>query len=72
MRAKDRKWLEGIAGASEPGSGMYRGEREDFVPSTVARRLGVFIRMEYPHNPVHKGRWVITDAGRDALKGDDQ
>lgn len=68
MRAKDRKWLEQIEMLCRPGvGGMYNGMTVDRLPQSVALRLGAFIRSEFPHNPVHKERWIITDEGRKAL-----
>lgn len=53
-----------------PGVGMYPGIRQDLVPGKVTeslRKLGLIDHF-VPHNPVHKDRWVITPAGRAALK----
>jgi hypothetical protein len=67
MRVKDRKWLQQIADATDHSGGMYSGLVVDMVPPTVARRLAGFIESYSPHNPIHKDRWVIVEAGRRAL-----
>jgi len=69
MRKKDARWLGFIKAASSPGSGMYSGLQTDMVPAGAADRLyklGYILRNS-PHNPAHKDRFVITDAGRAAL-----
>lgn len=69
MTEQQRKWLDLVRLASNASRGSP-GEREDLVPSKVARwmeRSGYVDRV-IPHNPVHKERFVITDAGLDALK----
>jgi hypothetical protein len=74
LSKKQRKWLEHIDLASKASSGMYRGERCDFVPfkaASVLEKHG-FVSLEIPHNPVHKERWVITDEGRAALSEIDE
>ena len=65
MKAKDRKWLQRIADATTSHASMYRGERYDFVPEAPRMRLlaDAFIQYESPHNPVHKDRLVVTNAG---------
>jgi hypothetical protein len=67
MRKKDRKWLEEIQRATDAPPGMYAGMSVALLPHTVARRLGAFIISSAPHNPIHKDRWVISEAGRKAL-----
>lgn len=70
MRKQDRRWLERVAMESNASGPMYAGMRADFLPSGPSGRLrkAGLIRSESPHNPVHKDRWVITDAGRMALE----
>lgn len=55
--------------AAGPGSGLYPGIQWDFAPRrfTKLSNLGLVERYT-PHNPVHKERAVITQAGREALK----
>lgn len=61
MRKRDEKWLSLVAASS--------GQRYDFVPPAVARRLerDGYIYLHTPHNPVHVDRYFITEAGREAL-----
>ena len=65
LRKKDAKWLN----CCTFNSGMYEGWRVEDMPVNVAKRLKGFnfIRVEYPHNPVHKERYVATAKGRVAL-----
>lgn len=65
---KARKTLEHIKLCSN-GGGMYPGVRTEDVSFKVGSRLHRegLIRYFIPHNPVHKERWIITDAGLDAL-----
>lgn len=68
MTPQQRKWLELIRMASD-GRGMYAGERIDVIPPKHLRafeRSG-WVDIVIPHNPVHKERVAITDAGRAAL-----
>ena len=68
MTPTQRKWLELVAMSSGGGS-MYAGQRQDLIPPKVARwmeREGV-VHLEVPRNPSHKERFVISQAGRDAL-----
>ncbi len=67
IRKKDRKWLEEIRLTTDTPPGMYAGLSIDLLPPTVARRLSAFILSSPPHNPIHKDRWIITEAGRRAL-----
>lgn len=67
MRKQDRKWLEEIQRTTDAPRGMYAGLSIDLLPHTVATRLGAFILSSPPHNPIHKDRWVISEAGRRAL-----
>lgn len=69
LSPKARKWLDLIAVSSRPSGSMYRGQIVDLVPPKFARafeRSG-WVDREIPHNPVHKERFVITEAGRAAL-----
>lgn len=69
MKAKDRKWLEMVHADSDVSLGMYRGTHPNCIPEAPATRLerAGLIYCEYPHNPAHKPRWIITGAGRAAL-----
>ena len=70
LTAKQEKWLRFIAGASKIGDrALYAGAHADFIPAKVRRALqdARLIESEFPHNPVHKERVVITDIGREAL-----
>jgi hypothetical protein len=61
MRKRDEKWLLLVSAEN--------GQRHDFVPRSVARRLerDGYIYLHTPHNPVHVDRYFITEAGREAL-----
>ncbi len=69
MTPKQRKWLELVDMASR-GSGMYAGERVDVLPPKVARWMeeAGYVYRVVPHNPVHKERLAVTEAGRAALR----
>ena len=68
LTTQDRKWLDLIRMASTRSRGSL-GERDDLLPPKVLRRLerAGFVDRITPHNPVHKDRIVITEAGREAL-----
>lgn len=70
LTAKERKWLDLISTATAHGSGLYDGERADLVPAKIARKFesSGWVERVYPHNRVHKDRFVITSKGLDALK----
>lgn len=67
MRKQDRKWLEQVRLLTDSSGGMYPGMPVDRLPPSVTRRLGPYLESYSPHNPIHKERWTITQAGRDAL-----
>ncbi len=71
MNQKQRKWLERIELFSQPSpSLMYAGIRVDDAPGKAVRALeqAGLISSYYPHNPAHKARYIITEAGRSALR----
>lgn len=65
---KAQKTLEHI-GLMSGVAGMYPGVRTEDVSRKVGYRLYQegLIRLFIPHNPAHKERWVITEAGRNAM-----
>jgi hypothetical protein len=67
MTPKIRKWLE-LVSLSSKGSG-YPGTPVDVMPPKIVREIerNGWADLFIPHNPSHKERLVITQAGRDAL-----
>lgn len=70
LNKQQRNWLKTIEMSSAPSMSMYPGMHTDAVPNNPARHLEAdgYIERYVPHNPAHKDRWVITDAGRRALR----
>lgn len=69
LNAKRLRWLKEAAGQM----GMYPGVRADLAPR-VLKDLEVMglAKLYEPHNPVHKNRYVATDAGRAKLASQPQ
>ena len=65
MKAKDVKWLKHL-------DGFQNGDRLDFLPEAPMRRLIMegLVDVHYPYNPAHKARAVLTEEGRDLIKGE--
>ncbi len=66
---KQLKVLKSALRDTDYPSGMYLGLHIDAAPAQI-RKLAArgFVEIYQPHNPVHKERAIITDAGRLALK----
>lgn len=66
LSPKDAYLLE--AAAYEAGGGLYPGERWEQAPKRFGSLYKRGLVDTYiPHNPSHKERAVITEAGRKAL-----
>lgn len=67
VRKKDVEWMCHLHRA---GSAFYPGQHLDFIPAPVVSRLtGLgFAESFVPHNPAHKERLALTDAGRRFLE----
>lgn len=67
IREKDYRWLEECA---HIGGGMYAGLRGDLLPAGPKSRLdrAGLIVCQPPSNPIHKDRWVASEAGHAALR----
>lgn len=63
---KRLRWLR--EASYENNGGLYPGARADLAPGVFRdlEKLG-WVRLYTPHNPAHKDRYVITEAGREAL-----